>query len=329
MRTIRFLLPLLLLALPVQAKLKVFVLAGQSNMEGAGQIQINLRAQNQGAGTLEFLVKNAPKKYGALQTESGEWTVRTDVWVKYGERSGGLKPGFGARSSTIGPELGFGTVVGDALKEPVLIIKTCWGDKTLMVDFRPPYAGPLPKAMVGKMLAGIQRREPNATIKAVEERTGAFYRLMMNEVADTLKNLKTIYPAYDGKGYEIAGFGWHQGWNDGLSHEMVAAYEENLVRLIKDVRREWKTPGLPAVIAVSGFGGRNQKIDRRLGIIAAQHGAAKRKEFKGTVASVETRDFFRPREQSPGGQGYHWNNNAETYYLIGEGMGKAMVELLK
>ena len=62
MLTIRFLLPLLLLALPVQAKLKVFVLAGQSNMEGAGQIQINTRAQNKGAGTLEFLVKNAPTK---------------------------------------------------------------------------------------------------------------------------------------------------------------------------------------------------------------------------------------------------------------------------
>ena len=128
MNAIRFLLPLVLLALPVQAKLKVFILAGQSNMEGAGQIQINPRAQNKGEGTLEFLVKNAPKKYGALQTKSGEWTVRTDVWVKYGERSGGLKPGFGARSSTIGPELGFGTVVGDALKEPVLIIKTCWQD---------------------------------------------------------------------------------------------------------------------------------------------------------------------------------------------------------
>ena len=329
MNTIRFLLPLLLLALPTQAKLKVFILAGQSNMEGAGQIQINPRAQNKGAGTLEFMVKQTPQKHGHLQTKSGEWRVRTDVWVKYGERGGGLKPGFGARSSTIGPELGFGTVVGDALKEQVLIIKTCWGGKTLMVDFRPPCAGPLPKAMADKMLAGIQRREPDATMKVVEERTGAFYRLMMKEVTATLKNLKAIYPAYDGKGYEIAGFGWHQGWNDGLSHEMVAAYEENLVRLIKDVRREWKTPHLPAVIAVSGFGGRNQKVDRRLGIIAAQHGAAKREDFKGTVASVETRDFFRPREQSPGGQGYHWNNNAETYYHIGEGMGKAMVELLK
>jgi hypothetical protein len=26
--------------------------------------------------------------------------------------------------------------------------------------------------------------------------------------------------------------------------------------------------------------------------------------------------------------GYHWNCNAETYYLIGDGMGKATVELL-
>lgn len=329
MTVLRVLLLFLIPALPAQAKLKVFILAGQSNMEGAGQININSRAQNKGAGTLEFMVKNAPKKYGHLQTKTGDWTARADVFVKYGERGGGLKPGFGARNSAIGPELGFGTVVGDALKEPVLIIKTCWGGKTLMVDFRPPCAGPLPKPLADKMLAGIQRRDPKATMKAVEERSGAFYRLMMSEVANTLKNLKEVYPDYDGKGYEIAGFGWHQGWNDGLSHDMVAAYEENLVCLIKDIRRAWKAPDLPVVIAVSGFGGRNQKIDRRLGIIAAQHGAADRKEFKGTAASVETRDFFRPREQSPGGQGYHWNNNAETYYLIGESMGNAMLKLLK
>ena len=97
----------------------------------------------------------------------------------------------------------------------MLIIKTCWGGKTLMVDFRPPCAGQLPKPLADKMLAGIQRRDPKATMKAVEERSGAFYRLMMSEVANTLKNLKEVYPDYDGKSYEIAGFGWHQGWNDG------------------------------------------------------------------------------------------------------------------
>ena len=80
---------------------------------------------------------------------------------------------------------------------------------------------------------------------------------------------------------------------------------------------------------MSGFGGHKQSVDRRLGIIAAQHAVAKRKEFKRTVASVETRDFFRPAEESPSRQGYHWNGNAETYYLIGENMGKAMIKLLE
>ena len=43
-----------------------------------------------------------------------------------------------------------------------------------------------------------------------------------------------------------------------------------------------------------------------------------------TVAFVGTKDFYRPKEESPSGQAYHWNNNAETYYLIGEGMGRAI-----
>jgi len=152
---------------------------------------------------------------------------------------------------------------------------------------------------------------------------------MLTEVEDTLQNLDKHVPGYDGKGYKMAGFAWHQGWNDGLSHGPVAEYEANLTNLIHDLRKEWKSPELPVAIAVSGFGGWNQKIDRRLGIIKAQHAVARRKAFAGTAASVETRGFFRPREDSPGGQGYHWNNNAETYYRIGNGLGQAMVKLLK
>ena len=44
---------------------------------------------------------------------------------------------------------------------------------------------------------------------------------------------------------------------------------------------------------------------------------------------VENRYFFRPREQSPTGASYHWNSNAETYFLIGDGMGRAMIGLLR
>jgi hypothetical protein len=72
--------------------------------------------------------------------------------------------------------------------------------------------------------------------------------------------------------------------------------------------------------------------DRRTRIIEAQMAVADPKkypEFEGTVASVETRDFFRDKPDSPGDQIYHWNNNCESYWLIGEAMGKAMVSLLR
>ena len=60
----------------------------------------------------------------------------------------------------------------------------------------------------------------------------------------------------------------------------------------------------------------------------AQAAVAKHPEFKGNVAFVSTKTFWRDVEQSPSNQGYHWNTNAETYYLIGEAMGQAMKALL-
>jgi len=63
-------------------------------------------------------------------------------------------------------------------------------------------------------------------------------------------------------------------------------------------------------------------------LMKAQALVAEYPEFQGTVAFVGTKSFWRPQEQSPTGQGYHWNSNAETYYLIGEAMGEAMKKLL-
>ena len=60
----------------------------------------------------------------------------------------------------------------------------------------------------------------------------------------------------------------------------------------------------------------------------AQAAVAEHPDFQGNVAVVGTRTFWRPQEQSPSGQSYHWNTNAETYYLIGEALGKAMLRML-
>jgi len=60
----------------------------------------------------------------------------------------------------------------------------------------------------------------------------------------------------------------------------------------------------------------------------AQAAVARYDEFKDSVRYVETRSFFRDGDVSPRPIRYHWCCNAESYYLIGEAMGKAMVELL-
>lgn len=277
---------------------KVFILAGQSNMEGKGKVEGD-PARNEGKGSLSYLAEHDPK-YKPLK-RAGKWVERDDVSVWFLDRKGDLAPGFGSNQDQIGPEYGFGQVVGDAFDEPVLLIKTAWGGKSLAVDFRPPSSG--------------------GTV-------GPFYTEMFTHVKTLLENLRKEFPKYN-DGYEIAGFGWHQGWNDGCDMAMCQEYEENLGNLIRDVRKELGIEKLPFVIADSGFGGKAEKNERRLMIRAAQAAPAKSAKFKGNVFCVQTEDFYRPAEESPSNQGYHWNSNAETYYLIGEAMGKAMVDLLK
>jgi len=143
-----------------------------------------------------------------------------------------------------------------------------------------------------------------------------------------IEELKDLFPAYDGRGYELAGFGWHQGWNDRINDKFNAEYESNMTHFIRDVRKDLDAPALPFVIAETGMNGPEETHPRALSLMKAQAAVAEHKEFKGNVAFVSTRAFWRPKEWSPSGQGYHWNSNAETYYLIGEAMGEAMKRLL-
>lgn len=300
---------------PVQ----VFILAGQSNMQGAGQIEANPR-RNGGRGSLQHLVKDATtaKRFAALVDTAGQWRVRDDVWISYLDRKGPLTVGFGSRPETIGPELGFGWVMGDAIDEPVLLVKCAWGGKSLAVDFRPPGAGMPPYSLSEKADAAIAR---DPTI------VGKYYRETISLTKEAVSNLKHIVPGGDRK-YELVGFGWHQGWNDRINDKFNAEYESNMTHFIHDIRKELGVPKLPVVIAETGMNGPDETHPRALSLMKAQAAVAERSEFKSNVAFVGTKAFWRPAERSPSGQGYHWNSNAETYYLIGEAMGEAMKRLL-
>lgn len=284
-------------------KLKVFILAGQSNMQGHGVVKADER-RNGGKGSLEYTARAEKTKKRLAHTinEKGEWVVRDDVFIWYMDRSGQLTAGFGANEDRIGPEFQFGHIVGDHYEDPVLLIKLAWGGKSVAVDFRPPSAG---------------------------GETGEYYKLVLKHTKEVLGDLKKHYPAYDGKGYELLGIGWHQGWNDRVNQAHNDAYEENLSHFIKDIRRDLGAKDLPFVIAETGMSGHKEKHPRAVSLMKHQAAVAKRPEFKGTVSFVGTRDFFRPKEESPSGQAYHWNTNAETYFLIGDAMAKSMIGLLK
>lgn len=286
---------------PGKSPVKVFILAGQSNMEGHGITQIDPK-QSEGKGSLEYMVKNpnTAERYGHLIDDQGRWAVQDDVWIWYLGRTGGLTVGYGARNDRIGPELQFGHVMGDYFDNQVLLIKTAWGGKSLAKDFRPPSSG---------------------------GQVGPYYTEMLKHVKDVLGDIKKHFPGYDGRGYELAGLGWHQGWNDRVNQGFNDEYEKNLANFIRDVRKDLGVKDLPFVIAETGMSGHEEFHPRALSLMRAQAAVAGYEEFKGNVAFVGTKDFFRPKEVSPSGQAYHWNTNAETYFLIGNGMGEAMRRL--
>ncbi len=280
---------------------KVFILAGQSNMQGQGFVQADPK-RNGGKGSLEFLVKDpaSAARYKHLVDKNGKWIAREDVWLWYLGKKGPLTVGFAGKDNMIGPELSFGHIVGDAYDEQVLLIKLAWGGKSLGKDFRPPSSG-------GEV--------------------GAYYKELLKHTKDVLANLKAEFPAYKGQGYEIVGFGWHQGWNDRVNQSFNDEYEKNLANFIRDIRKDLGVKNLPFVIAETGMTGPDEKHPRALSLMKAQAAVAKMPEFKGNVAFVGTKSFWRPKEVSPSGQGFHWNSNAETYYLIGNAMGEAMLDL--
>jgi len=265
----------------------------------------------QGNGDLEAVAKR-DGKFPWLVDEKGEWTVRNDVYFQEARLA---KDGNGSplnptsNGKTMGPELGFGHVMGTFHDEQVLLIKTAQGNRSLGFDFRPPSSG---------------RTDPDNEFEAVE------YKLMIEGVRKTLANIDKVVPGYKGQGYEIAGFAWFQGHKDSGSEQSISEYEKHLVNLINDVRKEFELPKLPAVVATIGFGGHamQEKYVRILEAQMAVGDPKKHPDYAGNVASVDTRDFWREVIESPKSEDYHYNRNAETYMLIGDALGRAMVGLV-
>ncbi|MEE2615306.1 MAG: sialate O-acetylesterase [Verrucomicrobiota bacterium] len=294
----------------VPKPLKVYLLVGQSNMQGHAAER-----------TLEHLgmdPKTAPMLKD-IYNDDGTAKVHENIWIssvepslESGEKHGQLTVGYGAggRESKIGPELMFGITMQKHVGEPILLIKTSWGGKSLNLDFRPPSAGPY--EFNEQQLENLKKRGKDLTeaLKERTERTGVYYRLMLKHIHKVLSDIQRIYPNYDKKmGYELAGFVWFQGWNDMVDGSTYPTrgqpgsydnYSKNLAHFIRDVRRDLKSQKLPFVIGVMGAGGpiKNYNPDQKR--YANIHGEFRKAmaapanfpEFKDNVTAVFTEKYW-------------------------------------
>lgn len=327
------------LAAQGKGPVKVFILAGQSNMDGQADVR-----------TIDFLGEDKdPAIAGILKTfkpDGANLVTRDDVWVAYrgyhnlrtGLGGGGKdysKPG-----NCIGPEYGFGYYMGEALDNQVLLLKFGPGGTSLYQNWRPPSAG---------VPAGMKAED-----------VGGCYRDMVKNVHETLANLKTHFPGYDEKaGYEIVGFVWFQGFNDMISGGApVAEYGTNLVCLINDLRKEFKAPDMKVVVGVMGVNGTHNEVGKQGDIRNNMRSMNNIPEFKGNVRAIESAPLLDAKvvELTAGGwlpgydrdfkknpitteeramlgramsnKGFHYNGEGRFFILLGKAFSDTMLDLM-
>jgi len=317
---------------------KVFILMGQSNMVGMGKI-----AGADKPGTLEHATKTK-KLYPFLVDDAGAWTERKDVrnvrvMVGKGPEMGvHNNEWMSVKGKTIGTELGIGHVLGNQLDEPVMVLKSCIGNRSLGWDLLPPGSEGFEFVEMDKksgqektwIYAGY-KQSPNRWEKGAEPQPIGWYagKQYDDDVANAkkvLEELNTYYP--DARGYEVAGFFWWQGEKDCGDAALAGKYEKNLVHLIETLRKEFNCPKAPFVMATLGEAEKGKTGTPTATVLEAMlnvdGSSGKYPQFKGNVATI----YSHPMAQGGSGNG-HYGGNAEVYMDVGLEMGKAMAAMLK
>ncbi len=287
-----------------ESKVRIFVLAGQSNMQGFGTIN---DAENDSGSLVDVLENDVEGNWSEIGG-ADNWNTLEGAYLYFANDGATIRSnvtvGQGANANLIGPELMFAHQLDAYYEDPILIIKTAWGGKSLAVDFRPPSAGGT---------------------------TGEYYNTMIQTVQEVTQNLGTEFPDIGVTDFEIAGFAWFQGWNDGETEGFLNEYESNLAHLVNDVRTDLDAPNLPVVIANSGHGGFTITGDgwvqdlQTIVSVAQENVGCNDGLYGGRLGFVETKQYYLDASESPDDAIHHFHNNALTFLNIGKALGDEMI----
>ena len=273
----------------------------QATMIGAND---NYPAPN----TLLDVVSNDTDGQWSMLESDGEWNVLDNAYLYFPNGQGDtirdhVSIGQGAYPDLIGPELMFAHQMDEYYEDPILIIKTAWGGKSLAVDFRPPSAG---------------------------GETGEYYNAMIQTIQQVTQNIETEFPEIGPTEFEISGFAWFQGWNDGGDDAYLNEYESNLHHLINDVRNDLGKPNLPFVVASSGHGGYEPNWGwigdmQEIISVAQENVACDDATYGGSLGFIDTKPFYMNASDSPDDAVHHFHNNALSFLNIGKYIGEEMI----
>jgi len=254
---------------------------------------------------------NMEARYGKdfLEKNHPELLKDKQIWhVQVGWTNGPIQacPNFGVDRAMV-------YKIAEGTGQDILVLRCAVGGTVLQTNWRPPSA-----------------------VKRAGGTLGPLYINLVNRFHNLVANLKEVYPAYHGQGYEIAGFVWFQGECDACTDTEVNGvkvnnchfYEDNLKDLISDVRRDFGAPEMPVLIA-------------QINVSDPWEGKVKVKDSAGntvdTTAGQVIRDIEKKvAESTPKcvwvetlglDKGYHYD--AASYITIGQRMGDAMLSLAK
>lgn len=319
---------------------KVFIVMGQSNTLEMGQVN----GDKDGA-----LLKtiNDEGLYPFLVDDSGAWTTRKDVRnVSVMQKRG---PSIYRNEwltvegkKKIGIEIGIGHVLGNYFDEPVMVLKSSIGNRSLGWDLLPPgseryefdmmdkksremktfvFPGYKDEVRHSQWIKGEVPDPPKHGWYA-----GLQYDADVKNAKDILADLGKYYP--EATEFEVVGFLWWQGDKDWRNPGHAQRYEKNLITLINALRKDFNAPEAKFVTATLGQTAKDStKLTEKqiLDAMFAISDSAKYPDLKGDVATVYTHPMVIPASSS----GSHYGGSAKTYMNVGLSLGEAMVELFK